>query len=246
VTYLANGLDPDRRAEIGARLIAAAGDDLVPHDEAWAGYQRRRMSRRLQAGLVPLPLAWARRIRMTTAADAMKDAATALHDRAAGLLGRPGTGRLVDELMGLSDELSDEADRLQADVGTRVGGTVPRRWRGDPVDVSPFPPPLSNVAGVRRWVREWQVREGRAGPRSTRERAIAVTGSAERQAIRDAPEPPSARMAEDVARGTRRHIVQRGRGKQLQDRTGQLPDHTEGDGRMPHLKEPSDRRRTAR
>lgn len=52
---------------------------------------------------------------------------------------------------------------------------------------------------MRRWLREWQVREGRVRPRSARERAIAATGGKERQAATQAPEPPPARLDVDIA-----------------------------------------------
>jgi len=191
--WLAGAIDPDRRAEIRDRLVAAAGDDLAPHSGTWARYQVRRMDRALRAGMAPLPVAWERRIRLTAASEAMHQAAMALTDRAADALDRPGTGRAVGELMRLSGQLRAESARLEADAGIPLFGTPPRRWRGDPPDVSPFAPPLSDLRVVQRWAWEWECREGRLRPRSARERAIAATGVRERQAVRDAPEPPPAR-----------------------------------------------------
>lgn len=202
VGWLAGAIDPDRRAEIRDRLVAAAGDDLAPHNETWARYQMRRMDRALQEGRAPLPVAMARAIRLTAASGEMLAVAMALTDRAAAALDEPGAGCLVDELMALSDQLQAESDLLWADPGGRLHGPPPRRWRGDPPDVSPNAPPLGDLAAVRRWLRAWRVREGRLEPRSARERAIAVTGSAERQAIADAPDPPPAKMAEDIVSGT--------------------------------------------
>jgi transcriptional regulator with XRE-family HTH domain len=160
--WIANAIDPDRREATVARLIAAARDldELAPPDEGWDRYQLRRMNERLRSGRLPLPLAWERKIRLTAAADAMHQTAMTLDDRAAAALGRPGTDSMVDELMDLSEELREESGRLAADVGIRVVGVPPRRWRGDPPDVSPFAPPAADLAAVRRWVREWQVREG--------------------------------------------------------------------------------------
>jgi transcriptional regulator with XRE-family HTH domain len=200
--WIAGAIDPDRRAEIRDRLIAAAAGDLAPHSEVWSWSQIRRMNNAVEAGRAPLPVAMARQVRLTAASEAMGHAAMVLTDRAADLLDQPETGRLVDEMIDVSGLLRDESARLAADVGDLVFATPPRRWRGDPPDVSPFAPPLSDLTAVRQWVREWQVRERRLNSQSARERAIAATGERERQAIRDAPEPPPARPR-SIAEGTR-------------------------------------------
>jgi transcriptional regulator with XRE-family HTH domain len=193
--WIAGALDPDRRADIYAHLVAAAGDGIAPHNEAWARYQQHRMDERLQSGRAPLPVAWERQIRLTAASDAMQSMAMALTDRAVATLGRPGTD-CIGELLDLLHALDEESARLAADAGGRVVATPPQRRRGDPPDVSPFASSATDLSVVWRWMREWQVREGRIQPRSARERAIAQTGVRERQAIKDAPPP---RMAEDVA-----------------------------------------------
>ena len=166
--------------------------------EAWSERQRRRDGERLQGGRVPLPLAWERKIRLTAAAESMGAAAAALLDRALAAFREDGACRAVGELLGVAGELRDEAEHLEADVGIPVRATPPPRWRGDPPDVSPYAPPLGDLRAVRRWLREWRVREGRLAPRSAREHAIAVTGARERQAVKDAPEPPPAKRAEEI------------------------------------------------
>jgi hypothetical protein len=155
-------------------------------------------------------------------------AAMALTDQAAALLNVPGAR--LGELDRLGTALRGEADRLQEDAGTVFCGQASplRRWRGDPPDASLEPPPLADLSAIRRWLREWQAREGRLAPRSARERAIAATGSAERQAIAEAPPPPPARRAEDIPPAALRRTVQRGPGKQPANRT-------EGGGQIPHL-----------
>lgn len=191
--WVAGAIDPDRRKEIRDQLVAAAGDELAAHSEAWSRRQVHRVNQRLQQGLVPRPVAWDRQMRLTAASDAMLNVAMVLTDKAAAMLDRPGAERLVDELINLTGQLRAESERLAKVAGVRFPGTPMRRWRGDPVDVSPYPPPLSDLRVVWRWLWAWQVREGLIRPRSARERAIAATGERERQAVRDAPEPQPAR-----------------------------------------------------
>jgi hypothetical protein len=86
-------------------------------------------------------------------------------------------------LMALRDGLAVEAERLHADAGGMTIGRHPppyRRRRGDRPDVPLTAPGTSDPAGLRRWLREWQVREGRCQPRTHRERALAETGAQER------------------------------------------------------------------
>jgi len=190
LALIASALDPDRRAEIRGRLIAAAGDDLAPHNERWSWYQARQLQAGLDAGLVPLPVADERQRRLGTAGQAMWQLAMQLTDMAAAVIDEPGTR--FDELMRLDTALRDESDRLYKEVGTIFSGASRplRRWRGDPADVSPFPPPLRDLSAVWRWLWAWQVREGRLRPRSAWERAIAATGRQEREMVRNTPEMP--------------------------------------------------------
>jgi len=193
LALIASALDPDRRAEIRARLVAAAGDDLAPHNEAWSWYQAHRLQAGLEAGDVPMALAWERRLRLFTAGEAMWHLAMQLGDMAGAVIDEPGPR--FDDLMRLDSALRDEAGRLHKEAGGTFGGAARplRRWRGDPADVSPFPPSLADLSAVWRWLWAWQCREGRLRPRSAWERAVAQTGARERQAVRDAPERPPAR-----------------------------------------------------
>ncbi|MGH3233642.1 MAG: helix-turn-helix domain-containing protein [Streptosporangiaceae bacterium] len=61
--WIAGAIDLDRRKEIRDALVAAAGDELAPHSEAWSRYRVRRMNERLHAGLAPVPVPWDRQIR---------------------------------------------------------------------------------------------------------------------------------------------------------------------------------------
>ena len=190
LSIIAAAIDPDRRKEIRDQLVAAAGDDLAAHNERWSWYQARRLQVALEAGLVPLPVASERLLRLFTAGDAMWRTSMRLHDLAAAVIDEPGSR--FNDFMRLSGALSDESDRLHKEVGMTFGETARplRRWRGDPADVEPFPPPLNDLRGVWGWLWEWQCREGRLRPRSVRERAILATGERERQKVRDTPEPP--------------------------------------------------------
>ena len=107
-----------------------------------------------------MPVASERRIRLTAASDAMMNAAMGLTDKAAAMLERPGTGRMVDELIALIGQLNAESERSARGASVRFPGTPTRRWRGDPADVSPYPPTLNDLSAVWRWLREWQCREG--------------------------------------------------------------------------------------
>lgn len=190
LALIASALDPDRRAEIRACLVAAAGDDLAPHNEARSQYQVRRLQAGLDAGQVPLAVAWERRLRLFTVGESMWQVAMRLADMAYAVIDEPGPR--FDRLMALDDALRAEADRLHKEAGTNFGGMARplRRWRGDPADVSPFPPPLTDLNAVWRWLWAWQVREGRLRSRSAWERAVAQTGARERQAVKEAPERP--------------------------------------------------------
>lgn len=150
------------------------------------------MNDRLRAGLAPLPLRLERYIRLFTASEAMLSAAMSLSDIAAAVIDEPGSR--FDDYMKLSSALRAESGLLLKDAGGIIhGAALPRRHRGDPSDVSPYAPSLSDLRAVWRWLWAWQVREGRIRPRSARERAIAATGERERQMVRDAPEPQPAR-----------------------------------------------------
>jgi hypothetical protein len=202
VALIAAALDPDRRAEIRGRLIAAAGDDLAPRNEAWSRYQVRRLQGALESGDVPLPVADDRRLRLFTAGESMRRAAMALDDIAAEMIDEPGPQ--FDDLMCLGDALRAEAEQLHNEAATIFGGMARplRRWRGDPADVSPLPPPLSDLGAVWRWLWEWQCREGRLRPRSARERAIAATGQQERETARNTPEVPPQPPEDPRGRGS--------------------------------------------
>ena len=184
---IASALDPDRRAEILGQLVDAAGEHIAPNNEAWSRYKGRRVRRASRAGRVPLPSALERAVRLSAACEAMWAVARSLSDRAAGVVDEP--GNLFRDCVDLGAALREESDLLKREVGTLVGGTVPPRRRGDPVDVSPHPPPAGNLPAVRRWLWEWRVREGRLQPRSARERAIAETGARERQKVKGSPSP---------------------------------------------------------
>jgi transcriptional regulator with XRE-family HTH domain len=173
---IANGIDPDARQENLTRLVAAAGASVVPEAQAWQLYRARRLVAGIRAGRVPMPLRYRRAVLLHAAADSMTAAAFALVDL---------RGALDDvAVIQLSIELLGESARLRCEGGIRVADCVPpRRWRGDPADVSPFAPGLTDFIAVRRWLREWQVRESRARPRSERERGIAATGIREREKV---------------------------------------------------------------
>jgi hypothetical protein len=118
----------------------------------------------------------------------MWQAAMELADLAAAALGKPGSRS--GELLDLSDALQAESELLFTDAGGSIWKATPlRRYRGDPPDVSPYPPSLGDLRAVRRWLWEWQVREGRLRPRSARERAIAETGARERRKVSETAAP---------------------------------------------------------
>lgn len=199
--WLAVALDPARHAEVHRQLAEAAGTEVGEDSEAWSRRHTRLMARRLAEGRAPLHPAWEQWIRLTAASEAMWHAALGLLDRAdSEFRRRDRDGTLIRRLLAAADELQDEARQLGASAGVRVTGTPATRRRGDPADVSPFAPAdLGDLRAVLLWVRGWQVREGRREPRSARERAIAATGERERQAVRDAPDPPPPVAAEDRA-----------------------------------------------
>jgi transcriptional regulator with XRE-family HTH domain len=208
--WIAGGIDPDRRAEILGQLAAAAAGEIAADSDAWTRRQVRLHDARMRAGRTPLPAAWERRIRLRAASESMWEASSLLLDRALSAFERDGAGPVTGELLGLVGELRHESGRLAGDSGVRIAGVQPpRRWRGDPADVSSTPPPLADLAAVRRWLRAWQVREGRRQPRTLLEREIAATGSRERQKVKNAPEPPPARPAE-IRRITAHHQIVEG------------------------------------
>jgi hypothetical protein len=89
---IASALDPDRLAGIRACLVAAAGEDLAPHNEAWSRYQLRRLQAGLEAEEVPLALAWERRLRLFTAGESMWCTAMRLADMASAVIDEPVPG----------------------------------------------------------------------------------------------------------------------------------------------------------
>ncbi|MGH3295760.1 MAG: helix-turn-helix domain-containing protein [Trebonia sp.] len=185
---IAGALDPDRRTEIRAQLVAAAGENIAADSAGWSRYATARIGEALRAGRVPFPAAHDRAVRLSVASEQMFAMSMKLTDAAAAAINKPGS-RFRD-LMNLSNALDAEYELLGKEVGSIWHATPPRRYRGDPVDVSPYPPPLGDLRAVWQWLWEWRVREGRLRPRSARERAIAETGARERQKVREAPAPP--------------------------------------------------------
>jgi hypothetical protein len=53
-------------------------------------------------------------------------------------------GDLFRDCVNLGAALREESGLLEREVGTPVRATVPPRRRGDPVDVSPNPPPATH------------------------------------------------------------------------------------------------------
>jgi hypothetical protein len=141
----------------------------------------------------------------------MHGLASALLDRAGTLVLRPDALitvadlRRFDELSGLHSELHAEADRLYADAGAMNFARHPPpycRRRGDPPDVPVTPPDTSDLGALRRWVHEWQVREGRREPRTRRERALAKTGARERAKLAAVGSPDQVRFFPRLPRAT--------------------------------------------
>lgn len=183
---LAWGLDPDDADELYRRLVAAAVPVVQPDTPASRHARARRMATGWRAGDVPMPAAIERRARLAAASRAMMSARHSL----AGLMAGPLTVAEFGTLRGLLAELAAEEDALFAETGNFAAGVpLPRRRRGDPLDVPVTPPEGAGLAGIGRWVQEWQVREGRRPPRTARERAISATGSAERVRVASHPYP---------------------------------------------------------
>ena len=193
---IAGALDPDRRAEIRDQLVAAAGESIAVDSPGWSRYAAARVGEALGEGRIPFPAAQARAVRLSVASEAMFAMSMRLNDAAVAA-----TGARFWEMVKLHDALSAESERLREDAGGIWRAVPPRRHRGDPPDVSPFPPPLDDLPAVWRWLWEWQVREGRLRPRSARERAIAATGERERLKVRDAP--PATRTVTQLVEGAR-------------------------------------------
>jgi transcriptional regulator with XRE-family HTH domain len=198
LAWIAGALDPDRRDEIRGRLADAAGDGIAADADGWLRYRAGRVSKRHQAGLVPLPAGWERRIRLFAASEAMWQASMALAGRLVAVMGKPSASTADLDLMLLSMALLDESRLLARDAGGIVRGTPARRRRGGPADVSPYPPEAGDLRATWRWLWQWQCREGRLRPRSARERAIAETGARERRHVAENPAPPAV-TADDVA-----------------------------------------------
>ena len=185
---IATALDPDRRAEILEQLVAAAGENIAADSNGWSRYQRRRVSKALLAGRLPMRAADARRIRLSVTSEAMFTASGNLTDMAAAAIDDPGSR--CRDLLNLAEALGDESDLLGKEAGGIIKATPPPRHHGDPADVSPYPPSLGDLRAVWRWLWEWQAREGRLRPRSARERVIAETGARERQKVRETSTQP--------------------------------------------------------
>ena len=116
ISALAYGLDPDdpeRRKEIVASLVAAAGgEDALAPDQGWRRYRAHRFQRGLLDGTVPLPSVIVRRIELHIQADAAWRAAYALLDK-------PGA---LDDAAALSEvsRLLDESHRLRDQAGAPI------------------------------------------------------------------------------------------------------------------------------
>jgi transcriptional regulator with XRE-family HTH domain len=84
LTWVANGLDPDRQRELREAMISAAGGaDALAEDGKWAHRRSQQAPKGGLAGEVPLPSDLARRI-------ALHNKATALRQQADTILDRPG------------------------------------------------------------------------------------------------------------------------------------------------------------
>jgi transcriptional regulator with XRE-family HTH domain len=191
---IAYGVDPDLSAQVRGRLVAAAVPFVVPDTDASRRARSRRLWAAWHAGKLPLPVYWERRVRLYAASEAMWAVASSLTHRVTdALLGGADEGAPWMAAAGdLGDALRAESALLLAGSGGRVEGLpCRRRMRGGPVDVPAVPPEGADLSGLWRWVREWQVREGRREPRTARERAIAATGAAEQSRLRAHPEPVS-------------------------------------------------------
>ena len=191
---IAYGVDPDLSAEVREQLIAAAVPYVVPDTDASTRARVRRLRAAWHAGELPLPAYWERRVRLYAASEAMWTVASSLTHRVTdALIGGADEGApWMDAAGDLDSALRAESAVLLADNGGRIEGLpARRRGRGDPVDVPVAPPEGADLAGLWRWLREWQVREGRREPGTARERMIAVTGAAERVRFHAHPEPVS-------------------------------------------------------
>jgi transcriptional regulator with XRE-family HTH domain len=70
LSAIALGIDPDRQAELLAKLAAAAGDALKAEGRGWWRYRRRRLERGILAGTTPLPSRLETALRLHREADA--------------------------------------------------------------------------------------------------------------------------------------------------------------------------------
>lgn len=191
---VAYGVDPDPSAEVREQLIAAAVPFVVPDTDASRRARARRLWAAWHAGELPLPVYWERRARLYAASETMWAVASSLIHRVTdALIGEADVGApWTDAARDLDGALRAESAVLLTDSGGRVEGLpARRRVRGDPVDVPVAPPEGADLVGLWRWLREWQVREGRREPHTARERAIVVTGAVERARLRAHPEPVS-------------------------------------------------------
>jgi transcriptional regulator with XRE-family HTH domain len=123
VGALAYGLDPDdqdRRKEIVAALVAAAGgEDALAVDGRWRRYRGRRFERGILRETVPLPADLARRLEAAQQSDAMTRQAYALLDQPGAL----DDGYVLDRAM----DLLDESRRLRDIAGGPVTLQIGRR-----------------------------------------------------------------------------------------------------------------------
>ena len=106
LSALALGIDPDRQAELLAKLAAAAGDALKAEGRGWWRYRRRHLDRGILAGTTPLPSKLETALRLHREADAAWASGMAL-------LRQP--ARFAE-----AERLFAESDRLRAEAGPPV------------------------------------------------------------------------------------------------------------------------------
>ena len=106
LSAIALGIDPDRQAELLAKLAAAAGGATAAGGEGWWNYRRRRLERGILAGTTPLPSKLETALRLHREADAAWASGMAL-------LRQP--ARFAE-----AERLFAESDRLRAEAGPPV------------------------------------------------------------------------------------------------------------------------------